>query len=299
MTGNSERQLESESKGIIQESFRFSQAEQLYGNMSFFTDTVLFEYSYPEKRLYLSANAKGQINLQAFERFFMKHRDNAPNEGEMRSFEFSMAKKGEPFHWCCCNLTAIWEDKKTAPLKMIGKLQDISGSKAREEQLLLKSLKDGLTGVYNKSAFEYRVDELLKGDSESWLCMIDIDNFKEINDSYGHPTGDRILMKVGGMLCDLFPEPDLVGRVGGDEFVVFTSEPDVYKRAEKLLKRAKKSVPEGEGRLSVSIGIVCSTGKKEENYQRLFSQADRAMYYAKQAGKNRIASYHDNIWQVK
>ena len=58
MTGNSERQLESESKGIIQESFRFSQAEQLYGNMSFFTDTVLFEYSYPEKRLYLSANAK-------------------------------------------------------------------------------------------------------------------------------------------------------------------------------------------------------------------------------------------------
>ncbi|MFW6678741.1 GGDEF domain-containing protein [Lacrimispora sp. AGF001] len=299
MTGNSERQLESESKGIIQESFRFSQAEQLYGNMSFFTDTVLFEYSYPEKRLYLSANAKGQINLQAFERFFIKHRDNAPNEGEMRSFEFSMSKKGEPFHWCCCNLTAIWEDKKTAPLKMIGKLQDISGSKAREEQLLLKSLKDGLTGVYNKSAFEYRVDELLKGDSESWLCMIDIDNFKEINDSYGHPTGDRILMKVGGMLCDLFPEPDLVGRVGGDEFVVFTSEPDVYKRAEKLLKRAKKSVPEGEGRLSVSIGIVSSTGKKEENYQRLFSQADRAMYYAKQAGKNRIASYHDNIWQVK
>lgn len=298
MKGNSEIQLESESKGIEQEFYRFSQAEQLYGNMSLFTDTVLFEYSYPEKRLYLSANAKGYINLQAFQHFLSKHTDNAPKEGEMRSFEFSLGKIGEPFHWCSCKLTSIWEEKKTAPLKLVGKLQDISGLKAREEQLLLKSIKDGLTGVYNKSAFEYRVDELLSDEMESWLCMIDIDNFKEINDCYGHPTGDRILMKVGGMLCDLFPEPDLVGRVGGDEFVVFTSGSNVYKRAEKLLKRAKKAVPDGEGRLSVSIGIVSSAGKKEINYQKLFSQADRAMYYAKQAGKNRIASYHDNFWQV-
>lgn len=298
MTGNSGRQLERDGKGKGQGSFCLSQTEELYGNMSFFTDTVLFEYSYPERRLYLSANAEGHINLPIFERFFVKHRDNVPKEGEMRSFEFSLGKKGEPFHWCSCKITAVWEEKKKTPLKMIGKLQDISGSKAREDQLLLKSLKDGLTGVYNKSAFEYLVDDLLKSGTESWMCMIDIDNFKEINDCYGHPAGDRILMKVGGMLCDLFPEPDLVGRVGGDEFVVFTSGDDAYVRAEKLLKQAKKAVSEGEGRLSVSIGIVSSTGKGEENYQKLFSKADRAMYYAKQAGKNRIASFYNNIWQV-
>lgn len=298
MTGNSGRRLEGRSTENRHESFCFSQTEQMYRNMNLFTDTVLFEYSYPDKRLYFSPNAEGQIDQPTFERFFKKHRDNAPRDGEIRSFEFCLGKAGEPYHWCSCKLMAEWEDRTSVPVRLIGKLQDITGLKAREEQLLLQSIKDGLTGVFNKMAFEYRVEEKLKSGRKGWLCMIDIDNFKEINDCFGHPAGDRILMQVGGMLCDIYPEPDLVGRVGGDEFVVFTSEGNVHERAENLLNKVECIVPEDEGRLSVSIGIVSSSGKKGENYQKLFTRADRAMYHAKQAGKNRIAFFKDNIWHL-
>jgi len=119
----------------------------MYRNINLFKDTVLFEYSYMDKRLYLSPNAKGQIDFPTFERILIKHRDNAPQEGEIRSFEFCLGKMGEPYHWCSCKLTAQWEERAEYPVKLIGKLQDIPGLKAREEQLLLQSLKDGLTGL--------------------------------------------------------------------------------------------------------------------------------------------------------
>ncbi|GLC83069.1 GGDEF domain-containing protein [Lacrimispora brassicae] len=294
MTGNSGRRFEEWNTVNEHEFFRFSETEQMYRNMSLFKDTVLFEYYYMDGRLYLSPNARGQIDLRTFGRILVKHKDNPPKGGEIRSFEFCLGKRGEPYHWCSCRITAQWEAGTGSPLKLIGKLQDITGLKAREEQLLLQSLKDGLTGLYNKMAFEYRVEEKLKDGGWGWLCMIDIDNFKEINDCFGHLAGDRILMQVGGMLCDIYPEPDLVGRVGGDEFVVFTEEGNVRERAENLLNRVEEIIPEERGHLSISIGIVPSTGKQGEDYQKLFSRADRAMYQAKQSGKNRIAVFYED-----
>ncbi len=293
MTGNSRKLFEEWGTVNEHEFFRFSETEQMYKNMSLFKDTVLFEYSYIDGKLYLSPNAQGQIDLLTFEQVFAKHRNNAPKDGEIRSFEFCMGKMGEPYHWCSCKLTAQWGAGTDRPVKLIGKLQDITGLKAREEQLLLQSLKDGLTGLYNKMAFEYRVEEILKDGGWGWLCMIDIDNFKEINDCFGHLAGDQILMQVGGMLCDIYPEPDLVGRVGGDEFVVFTAEENVRKKAKDLLARVEKIIPEEKGHLSISIGIVPSNGTEGEDYQKLFSRADQAMYQAKQAGKNRIAVFCD------
>lgn len=296
MAGNSVTGMERKRRENGHEPVYFGQTDRMYRLMDLFTDTVLFEYSYQKKRLYLSPNAEGQIDQFAFERFFKRHRENPPKSGEVRCFEFCLGKGGEPYHWCSCKLIAEWEDKAVQPLRIIGKLQDITGIKEREEQLLLQSIKDGLTGVFNKTAFEYRVGELLKNGCQGWLCMMDIDNFKEINDHFGHLTGDRILAQLGGILCGLYPEPDLIGRIGGDEFVVFTAVDDVHERAETLLYKVENILSKEDGRLSVSIAIVSTTGKRGENYQRLFSRADRAMYRAKKAGKNRIAFFKDNIW---
>ena len=296
MIGSSGKELIGRSTANVFQSVHYSEADQLYKNIGLFADTVLFEYSYLDGQIQLSSNAKGQLDLAAFEHFFEKHRNSAPKAGEIQSFEICLGKMGEPYHWCSCKLLAKWEAEAKIPVSLVGKLQDISGLKTREQQLLLQSIKDGLTGVYNKTAFEYRVEERLKGGRKGWLCMIDIDNFKEINDSFGHPAGDRILGQIGAILCQIFPEPDLIGRVGGDEFVVFTSTDDVHERAKDLLERVEQLVPKEEGRLSVSIGIVTCTGKRREAYQELFSKADRAMYRAKDAGKNRIAFLRNNAW---
>ena len=289
MVGNSGKEFVDGSTQNEYKFFHYSESDHLYRNISHFADTVLFEYTYQDRQLYLSANAKGQLNLPAFKNFFETYRDNAPRFGEILSTEICLGDSGEPYHWCSCKLSTKWEEGKNYPVSLIGKLHDITCLKKREEQLLLQSIKDGLTGVYNKTAFEYRVEERLKGGRSGWLCMIDIDNFKEINDSFGHPAGDRILEQVGRMLCHIFPEPDLIGRVGGDEFVVFTSAGDVNDKAQCLLDMVESIVPEEEGRLSASIGIVSSLGKKKEEYQELFSRADRAMYLAKESGKNQVA----------
>ena len=163
MTGNSGRRFEEWNTVNEHEFFRFSETEQMYRNMNLFKDTVLFEYYYMDGRLYLSPNARGQIDLRTFGRILVMHKDNPPKDGEIRSFEFCLGKRGDPYHWCSCRLTAQWEEGIGNPLKLIGKLQDITVLKAREEQLLLQSLKDGLTGLYNKMAFEYRVEEKIKG----------------------------------------------------------------------------------------------------------------------------------------
>lgn len=296
MIGSSGKEINGRSTADVSQSVHYSESDQLYRNISLFADTVLFEYSCLNGQMQLSSNAKDQLDLVAFEHFLEKHRNNAPKAGEIQSFEICLGKAGEPYQWCSCKLCAKWEEKANIPISLIGKLHDISGLKLREQQLLLRSVKDGLTGVYNKTAFEYRVEERLKGGRKGWMCMIDIDNFKEINDSLGHLAGDRILEQIGAVLCQVFPEPDLTGRAGGDEFVVFTSGGRVHQRAKELLKQVELLVPEGKGRLSVSIGIVTCTGKKREAYQDLFFQADRAMYRAKDAGKNRIAFFHNNVW---
>lgn len=294
MKGNGKREKSTNEENTIY----YSQADQFYNNMSLFTDTVLFEYSYIDKKLYLSTNAKGQFDEATFQCFFMKQKENTPKKGEIRSVEFCLGKKGEPYHWCSCKLMSIWEDRQESPVKLIGKLQDITGVKAREKQLLRQSIKDGLTGVYNKMAFEYRIKEKLKIGSKGWLCMIDIDNFKEINDCYGHPTGDLILTQVGRILCDIYQKPDLVGRVGGDEFVIFTSNEHAKEQAEKFLSKVKKIVTEKACCISASIGIVPSMEKSGEDYQNLFLKADRAMYHAKQSGKNRIAFFDDSYMNL-
>lgn len=292
MTGNSNMRLEGQSKDNEQEPFRFNQTENVYRNLSLFPDTVMFEFSYSDRQLYLSPNTEKQIDVMWFERLFSKCRDNAPKAGEIYSFEVCMGKAGEPYHWCSCKLVATWESHMSVPVKLIGKLQDITGLKAREEQLILQSSKDGLTGVYNKKAFEYRVEEQLKENEQGWFCMIDIDNFKEINDCYGHPTGDRMLVEIGNLLCNIFPEPDLIGRAGGDEFAVFTTARDVYERAEQILEKVEKIAENDEAGLSVSIGIVTASGLCGEGYRDLFTKADCAMYEAKNGGKNRIAFFN-------
>ena len=125
------------------------------------------------------------------------------------------------------------------------------------------------------------------------LYMIDIDNFKDVNDQYGHPAGDRILVKTGELLREIFRDSDLIGRVGGDEFVVYSESGDTKMKALRLLNGTADFSKEGELRIAVSIGIASSTGNPDEEYQELFSRADQAMYRAKQEGKNRIAWYEE------
>ena len=103
---------------------------------------------------------------------------------------------------------------------VVGKLQDITDIKQREQRLVEISERDVLTNTYNKSAVG-KISQSLKENTAGVLFMIDLDDFKSINDKWGHEVGDIVLRKVGEVLNKTFRSDDLVVRMGGDEFAVF------------------------------------------------------------------------------
>lgn len=168
----------------------------------------------------------------------------------------------------------------------------------RNKELLKYAQTDALTGLYNKETTEQLTDELLSEDenkSHAFL-ILDVDCFKQINDIYGHAVGDRVLQKFGKLLKSTFREGDILGRIGGDEFVVImkniqTKDIATKKAGELLAKTQAYKIDELKGNnISISIGI--STAPQDGDcYMDLYKRADQALYQAKRSGKARVCNY--------
>ncbi len=154
------------------------------------------------------------------------------------------------------------------------------------------SIIDELTNIYNR---RYIIESLKKekafadrtGEKFS-LALIDIDNFKEVNDKYGHEVGDKVLEMVAYEIQNSVREADIVGRWGGDEFIVILRNTDIEK-AKKVAERIKeqiKNIKVNSINLSVSIGLTEYNGR--ESLKDLIRKADKALYRAKEKGKDRI-----------
>ena len=124
--------------------------------------------------------------------------------------------------WYCIRVTLIY-DKDQKPLKAVGVMVNIDDAKRQTEKLTERASRDALTGLYNRAeAFRLVAEHLAQSQQqEHTLMMMDIDNFKQINDTKGHLFGDTVLQDIGRMLKKLFRSTDIVGRIGGDEFVTF------------------------------------------------------------------------------
>lgn len=152
---------------------------------------------------------------------------------------------------------------------------------------------DGLTGVSNKASCEKRVAGLLTQkapDLRSVLFILDIDNFKEVNDTLGHQAGDAVLTQTGIVLRRIFGNDGVIGRIGGDEFMVFIRDagsPDRMKdRCTRLLDNIQEDIMKNLSVcVTVSMGVIVFT--KETSFEKLFRLADNALYDAKYRGKGR------------
>ena len=174
-------------------------------------------------------------------------------------------------------------------------LADRLEQKTREvSDIKRKSQQDALTGLWDRIYTEEKVNEMLESGTEGALFMIDIDNFKPINDNYGHMAGDETLKMLGNILRELSSEGDVICRIGGDEFVVFLkdviSKTDLKNRASELISTFESKVKElgYETNTSLSIGISTTTEAGKE-FNKLYNSADKALYHVKENGKK---SYH-------
>ncbi len=167
------------------------------------------------------------------------------------------------------------------------------------ERLERLSLTDSITGLMNRRALtdrlRYEVERARRYKSELSLILCDIDNFKEINDTCGHDTGDRALQVISATLQTVLRETDIAGRYGGDEFMLIlpaTSAGGAENLADKLLSVLRDSdllFHEGrQVRLSMSIGVTAHLAGEAE-FEPLIKRADDAMYVSKQCGKDRVS----------
>ncbi len=181
-------------------------------------------------------------------------------------------------------------DDQGKTISVIGKLLDITKETAEREDLLAKANIDGLTDIYNATAAKELIAERITNRpniEKDVFMVIDVDNFKDINDTYGHLIGDEILKNVAERLKNSFRKTDIVGRIGGDEFCVYAiniSDPAfIIEKCEQLINHV---LEEREGvKISLSIGIT--TVQDKETYDDLFKKADGALYEAKEKGKAR------------
>lgn len=180
-------------------------------------------------------------------------------------------------------------------------------SKRKQKALLRYANSDSLTGLYNRKHTEDMIRGCLQGDSGGEgkvraFLLIDIDFFKEINDQYGHAAGDEVLRQVGASLKTMFKKDGIVGRIGGDEFVVFIKESESPEDVE--IKTAKipplfrsLNIPELQGKtLTCSIGVAYAPFHAQD-YLDLYKCADIAMYETKEKGRNGYTIYQEEeVW---
>ena len=164
---------------------------------------------------------------------------------------------------------------------------------------------DQLTGTSNRSVFENELEHFLKiirGETEEHrapaerltevsLIFVDLDHFKQINDTYGHPAGDEVLRRVSAFLMNSVRETDIVARVGGEEFVVLMPGADesvAARDADTFRMKISQMEFEKHPKLRVTASFGVSSSKSSQSAKDLYEKADKALYEAKRAGRNQV-----------
>ena len=215
------------------------------------------------------------------------------------TIEFRIKRFDDDYTWYQANLTSLLGAEGYVT-RIVGRMINIHDKKLKEMELLLRAEKDALTGIYNQGATEQLIHNAIEDAKEndlSALMIIDLDNFKEANDLLGHANGDELLGKTAEILKEMFKGGDVIGRIGGDEFLVYMRNLNTISDADEMAGNIVKSVRydlEFEGQ---PIHVTCSVGVAVypyhgKTYEELFEKADRAVYTVKANGKDGYRVYH-------
>jgi diguanylate cyclase (GGDEF)-like protein len=185
---------------------------------------------------------------------------------------------------------------------VIQTIRDMTAQKEAQQALELLATQDGLTGIANRRRF----DELLhlewgramRDDKKLSLLMIDVDHFKDYNDTYGHQAGDACLQRIAATMTECIQRTvDVVARYGGEEFAVILPNASndganvVAERIRAAVEQLHLPVPDGKaGKVTVSLGVATITPVQAGGFNKLIRAADAALYQAKHAGRNRIVT---------
>jgi diguanylate cyclase (GGDEF)-like protein/PAS domain S-box-containing protein len=213
-------------------------------------------------------------------------------EGESVIFEYAAEYRGKPLHFQCHCVPD--RDARGKVRGVYALTTEITHIKNAERELLRLAHQDMLTGLANRRYFSERVPVFLvqaqQRNAMVLLALVDIDNFKAINDTYGHAIGDVVLAEVGQCLQKLVREGEMVARLGGDEFVVLCNDIVSLKQAkafvQSLWERLHITIDAGVAQVTVNMSVGAAICKNELSDDALMKLADDALYKAKEAGRD-------------
>lgn len=208
--------------------------------------------------------------------------------------ETRIGKRDGSWLWCKVQASGIYDDKGNL-IRILGLIVDIDNDKKERRALIELAEQDSLTSLFNARTTRKLAEQYLHACANQVQCallVIDLDDFKEINDTHGHLFGDEVLINVSHTIRKMFRAEDIIGRIGGEEFLVLmknvSGKEKVIARCEKLLVAIQNTTE--KCKLTASIGVEIVSGGSIQ-YSELFTRADEALYKAKNGGKNQFRIY--------
>lgn len=284
------------------------------------TQTIVFDYDFLKGRIELNGNASF-ISPSARESYShdeilrilcrILHENDRSVVSELKSIYESrkqsimremriMCADGN-YYWYKMTGTVI-RNEDGEPIRFVGNFVNVEDDVMKEEILKKKAERDTLSGLLNKGAFtNYVTRELYYSKNECCYAfyIIDLDNFKKVNDTLGHIVGDHVISSVSQKICTVFSENDFVGRIGGDEFAVFMKLPAlgkqqwrgiIGKKAAALCKFIDEVYSDGKSSVRITSSIGISLYPYDgRNFEELYGKADLMLYNSKNSGKNKFS----------
>ncbi len=231
--------------------------------------------------------------LDHFEKYVEHHRAAFDEESDRR------LKTIEIIH----EVENARKDAEIYQLRNVALQQEIEERKKAQAALERLATQDALTGLANRRHFlelaARTIEQARRYQRPLSIVMMDVDHFKQINDTFGHNTGDQVLVSVAQCMLTVLRKVDILGRYGGDEFVILLPE-TTQEGARRLTERlrqvvSQQSIIAGGVSLpiSLSIGLTSNIQQPDLALDELLQRADRALYYSKQAGRDRVTAYED------
>jgi diguanylate cyclase (GGDEF)-like protein/PAS domain S-box-containing protein len=223
-------------------------------------------------------------------------------EGRSASYqnEHRVRRKDGSWKWVLSRGMVISRDAQGKPLRMIGTFTDVSTRKESEALIRQQAFYDTLTGLPNRRMLRDRLEQEIRkckrDERQLALLFIDLDHFKEVNDTLGHDSGDLLLVEAGRRLQTCVRQSDTVARMGGDEFTVILAELPNSDHLEGTLQKILRSLAEvfqlGDEQVFVSASIGITIYPLDATHiEDLFKHADQALYVAKGTGRNRFSFF--------
>ena len=223
--------------------------------------------------------------------------------------EFRLMCTDKEYYWFRVNNLPIYDDQHK-PVRCMATFTNVNKQVLKEQELLHKAEFDSLSGLLNKGSFEKKVEQQITKNANQIcaLLIIDLDNFKMINDTLGHSMGDAVIIDVAKKISLIFSIKDILGRIGGDEFCAFIIFENGMPLSECIMRLNEKTSDLNEilneayfnddkyVEISASIGISVFPDHGR-TYTELFDRADNALYNVKKNGKNNFIIWNEDLQQ--